>query len=338
MILLVSDLLVPAAHAADLLRALPLPGLCALLRSAHHVNDETCASSIHAPLPDVDWVLRTYLPASAPPATAAGLLMLRDLLPPPPGPVALLTPCHYALARDHVQLGILADDIADDEAAALGVLADEACNAHGLRLHRPSAQRWYLEGLDTSALQTVDPRRALGRNVDLLLPSAHEAPEVARQWRRLHTEIQMLWHHHRVNLEREARGAPAINGLWLQTACPPPPNRPAVTPTPIALRASQPLLAALAHYVQAHTLPAQIGVPAFVWLDELAPSAAMGDWTAWRTALLDLERTWFAPLATRGEPLTLVLTGESHRRTWTRSARSRWAFWRNRTLMQALAT
>ena len=36
-----------------------------------------------------------------------------------------------------------------------------------------------------------------------------------RDWRRLLNEIQMCWHEHPVNIERQQAGEPQINGLWL---------------------------------------------------------------------------------------------------------------------------
>jgi glycosyltransferase involved in cell wall biosynthesis len=38
---------------------------------------------------------------------------------------------------------------------------------------------------------------------------------IAKRWRKLQNEIQMLWHIDPVNEEREQRGMPSINSLWI---------------------------------------------------------------------------------------------------------------------------
>jgi hypothetical protein len=38
---------------------------------------------------------------------------------------------------------------------------------------------------------------------------------IAKRWRKLQNEIQMLWHIDPVNKEREQRGMPSINSLWI---------------------------------------------------------------------------------------------------------------------------
>lgn len=339
MILLVSDLLLPAAHAAEVLRGVPLPGLTALLSRARLREEDAADLSPHALLPDVAWLLDQVVPtADGERITPAGLLRHLDL-PDQPAPVAaMLTPCHYALARDHVQLGAIRVGITDAEASVLGDLAQEACDAHGLVLHRPQANRWYLEGADFSALQTADPRRALGRNVDQLLPTSTDQPDIARLWRRLHTEVQMLWHHHPVNEAREARGAPTINGLWLETALAPTSSLRASFQHSLAVREHQALLNAIAQWSTQPTERATHDARGVLWLDELIESASLGDWPAWRDALQELDRAWFSPLAAQTTPLTLVLTGETHRRIYQSRPRSGWAFWRRLKLVEALTT
>lgn len=58
---------------------------------------------------------------------------------------------------------------------------------------------------------TISPAAVAGRPLEDWWP----AGEALRPWRRLSNEIQMTWHEHAVNVAREARGLPPINGLWL---------------------------------------------------------------------------------------------------------------------------
>ena len=52
---------------------------------------------------------------------------------------------------------------------------------------------------------------AAGRNVDAYLPRG----EPSRRWRKILNEVQMTWFESTVNRARDARGAPALNMLWL---------------------------------------------------------------------------------------------------------------------------
>jgi hypothetical protein len=61
-------------------------------------------------------------------------------------------------------------------------------------------------------MQGASSRQAAGRNIDAWLPKGPSS----RGWRRLANELQMLWHDHPVNLARQARGLPVINGLWFE--------------------------------------------------------------------------------------------------------------------------
>jgi hypothetical protein len=59
--------------------------------------------------------------------------------------------------------------------------------------------------------RTHDPRQLAGRDAGAWLPSGPDGGRL----RRLMTEIQMWLHEHPLNLARNRRGAPPVNGLWI---------------------------------------------------------------------------------------------------------------------------
>jgi hypothetical protein len=127
-------------------------------------------------------------------------------------PVALLSPVHWHLGTEQISLADPAALVLDEPTsrAAFDAVAD-LFTSEGFTLVHGAPGRWYaghcsLEGWPSASLD-----RVIGRNVDRWLPAAREA----RLWRRLQNEAQMRLHEHPINLDREARGLPAINSLWL---------------------------------------------------------------------------------------------------------------------------
>jgi hypothetical protein len=128
-------------------------------------------------------------------------------------------------------------------------------------------------------------------------------PEAVK-WHGIANEAQMLLHADPVNAAREARGAPAVNSIWLWGAGK---LRDATAPSGVRVYADEPLARglALAAKTSLVTLPAtgdalladspRPGVPLVV-LDDLRSPAAYGEAGAWRERLEAIERTWVAPL------------------------------------------
>ena len=120
-------------------------------------------------------------------------------------PVNLLADMDRAILSDARTL-----DIRVDEAEMLV----EQINAHfaedGLSVIMADADNWFIRQQDCR-LQTTPLNRAVGRNINHLLPTG----EGAAQWQRFLNEAQMLLHMSEVNQRREQRGAAAINSLWL---------------------------------------------------------------------------------------------------------------------------
>lgn len=83
----------------------------------------------------------------------------------------------------------------------------------GFQLDAPHPARWYLRLPAGTGLPPLPgPDEALGEDLFASLPRGDDA--VARRWRSLITEAQVLLHQHPRNHERVAQGKAAINALW----------------------------------------------------------------------------------------------------------------------------
>jgi hypothetical protein len=74
---------------------------------------------------------------------------------------------------------------------------------------------WFISAGPFASLATHSIDQAHGRNIDWWMPRDTNESGVAKLWRKLQNEIQMLWHIDPVNEEREQRGYPTINSLWI---------------------------------------------------------------------------------------------------------------------------
>ncbi len=121
-------------------------------------------------------------------------------------------PVHLRLMRDRlIVVPSAAFSLSLEEARALA----EALNRHfagRLAIEVVDPGRWCARLEETLAFHADPPLAAAGRDVDLALRGGGEA---ARRWGTLLNEAQMLLHAHPVNQEREARGEPVVNSLWL---------------------------------------------------------------------------------------------------------------------------
>jgi hypothetical protein len=169
----------------------------------------------------------------------------------------------------------------------------------GLRLQAPCPQRWYLvleqpPGLATTPLLSVG-----GQDIDACLPQGADAAD----WHRLLNEVQMLFHEHAVNVQRDQRGEPAINSLWLWGG--------GVSPDALASDVSRivtdhELGLGLAQLSGIPRLDVPTGIDELLPLvadgltlvvnDTLAAATQYGDVDRWLEGLRELEEAWFAPL------------------------------------------
>jgi hypothetical protein len=234
-------------------------------------------------------VVDGLLPFAAEAARADGLA------PVPGSGWALLTPAHWHVGREQINLtdpATLALD--EDEARALHATLAPLFEDLGWRFHWGSTGRWYASHDSLARLPSASIDRVIGRNVDLWL---NDHPDILLV-RRLQSEAQMLLYTHPVNDERDARGAPTMNSFWLSGTGP--------------------------------TAPAGAALPADVTIDERLRAPALAeDWSAWAEAWHALDagpvRTLAETAAARpAQPHTLSLAGERVVRTWRSAAQPWW--------------
>jgi hypothetical protein len=124
----------------------------------------------------------------------------------------LMTPAHWHLGTDQVSLLDPAQLMLDEAGsralfdAVLPLFTDE-----GYAVRWGAPLRWYAAHESLAALPCAALDRVIGRNVDGWLGS----DPAARRLRRLQSEVQMVWHAHPLNAEREARGLLPVNSFWL---------------------------------------------------------------------------------------------------------------------------
>jgi len=209
-------------------------------------------------------------------------------------------PVHLRLGRDApVMVPSAAFEVSREEAEALC----EALNRHfagDLTLYPLAPGRWCARVERELVAAAESPLEASGSE----LHQRVAAGRGAAPWHSLLTEAQMLLHAHPVNAERERRGAPALNSLWLWGA--------GRTPQRVATRwrsvsADEPIALGLARLAGAarKTLAASAdewlaGAPEdgrhLLMLDSLRAAHALDDAEAYAARLRRMEADWFAPL------------------------------------------
>jgi hypothetical protein len=122
-------------------------------------------------------------------------------------------PIHFAAGLDRLTTVVLQGQgrMTAQESATLGSLLSEHLQSSGFELHHAANDEWLLRSELPLQLRTVTPEFAAANPRAEILPQGSDAGGL----RRLMTELQMLLHEHPVNAQREARGAPAINAVWL---------------------------------------------------------------------------------------------------------------------------
>jgi len=221
---------------------------------------------------------------------------------------------HWARA-DPVHLRLLRDRITVVPAEAFPLSRQEAdilcaaINAHFAgRMEAFAAEpaRWTVRFSEAPALDAgAPPVEMAGR--DLAPRGRTDA---------LANEIQMVLHEHPVNEAREARGEPAVNGLWLWGTGAVPAGLQAPWQS---VSADEPSILGLARAagVRGRSLPASADMLLerapeegrhLVVLDTLRAPLALGDLEVGAKRARDLEEAWFAPLlaALRSERIGML--------------------------------
>ncbi len=234
------------------------------------------------------------------PLAAGALTLLADGGDPADGYWLRADPVHLEVGSDHVTLiPVAAGGVERSEADALAA----TLNGHfggEFTLHALRPGRWCLRAAREVALDAPSPAELAAGGASGVLPHGTGAQRAHA----LMNEIQMLMHDHPVNRQREQRGAPTINSVWLWGAGRLPrgvrgPWQSVLSDEPVALG-----LARLAG-VQSGALPQT----AAQWLerapqdgrhlcvlDTLRVARAMADEESGPRRLEALEQHWFAPL------------------------------------------
>ena len=194
---------------------------------------------------------------------------------------AVITPCHWAMGREHATLTDPAT-LGLNEAKSRTLLAamQPYFATEGITLHYAQPTRWLAEGEVFRSLPTASLDRVLGRNVDKWLPDS-------KAIKLLQNEMQMLLYTHPINDERAAKGQPLVNSFWLSGS------------------------GALKH--------SAIGNPQVKTATKLMQAAFTNDWAAYAQAWTQLDTTDIAQLVTQqksGQTVRLSLCGESNAMTF----------------------
>jgi hypothetical protein len=122
-------------------------------------------------------------------------------------------PIHFAAGLDRLTTVPLqgAARMSDAERQALSPTLVEHLQSTDIQLHEGAEGEWLLHSAEALQVQTVTPQFAASNPHAEILPRGRDAGGL----RRLMTELQMLLHEHPVNAQRQARGLPALNAIWI---------------------------------------------------------------------------------------------------------------------------
>ncbi|MBT8446613.1 MAG: hypothetical protein KJO38_05675, partial [Gammaproteobacteria bacterium] len=186
------------------------------------------------------------------------------------------------------------------EADALTAAFNAFYAEQGWQLAAPVAERWYLHLDKPVDITTTAPWSVAGGDINPALAQGEDA----RIWHAMLNEVQMLFHAHDVNLDRERRGLPVINSLWPWGGG----VMPGQATTDVdRVRTHDPLAVALAGLAGIDVEAPPAGVNAWqappgegstlIVQDDLYWPARYNEVEKWLDALHALEQTLFAPLA-----------------------------------------
>ncbi|WP_086973413.1 regulator [Caballeronia glebae] len=341
-----------AADAATALHGLESAALDRLLARAT-LEERVIGEDFQRTLPHERWIARRFgavTPADqryADDAPLAPFMLLADGGTPGDARWACIEPVHVRIAHDHLVL-IDPDTLGvhTEEARALLHTARPVIEELGVTLQAPTPLRWYVSGEALGALAGASPLRATGRNIEIWLPHEARTGERSRAWMKLQNEVQMAWFEHPLNLERESRGLPAINSIWLhgQGAM-----RPVESPfARVMSNAAATRGLALAAGVKPSMPPESLASLAslsqddaqgatLVELDAFSAPFIEQDWARWNDSLKTLESAWFAPaLQALGDGslgrLSLTLCGDTGSVTLSVTRSDLRKFWRRRPI------
>jgi hypothetical protein len=292
----------PPEMAEDIVRSLKAPALASLIsRTRSHRRKEFDGFS--RALPHEIWLASRFglehdtLKRGSPPVATAAMHAYG--MPSDTGIWFVLHPVHLHVARDHLVLTNQQQlHLSDLESRALFDAVKSLFDEMDKPLRYGDAHTWFVRADAWIDLRTATPDAAYGHNIDIWLPQGPGD----REWRKLQNDIQMHWHAHPVNQEREARGDKPVNSVWLWGGAPAPTPSPKVEYSELVnLSGWANALGRLSSTtMKSGTAADIIGATTnhgLVVLDNLIEPALAGDWSEWITRLHDLESDWFTPLS-----------------------------------------
>lgn len=320
--LLVAGALLPGELAVALTSSLDTPTLTTRLSRARLVEHSVAAQAVGA---HFGW-LANKLFAQPVPAPTAPYAYAQLTGAAAPLFVWHADPVHMEAARDHLIVQSLDTDAPNpQESSAMIAVANELALNTGCQI-TSVAQRWFL--LSEHEWQINTRPLAAVNETTVEMPDGRDA----QVWNRLHNEIQMAWHAHEVNVQREASGLRTINALWLHGG-----GRWKPLP-PIEFAQVQSDAAALqgaARAAGARSAPAsaQLTDKTLVVLDDAWVSKQRQDWAAWLRAIAALDGML---VAHPDDAIDLIFCGDTCRTFEVRPS-DRYKPWRRRTFAQAFA-
>lgn len=247
-------------------------------------------------------------------------------------------PVHLRLEREQLILGDSGTfSISQAEADMLTDVLNRHFAQDGLIFYPLHPARWYLRPAEPPALHTHPVTSVAGKNINEYLPTGADC----LRWHSLFNEVQMLFHEHPVNQERENRGEPVVNSIWLWGGG----TMPAVGAKPFgkiwggghfarslaqagAISWSERPREAMEWREQADAAGAHL-----VILDDLRAAAEFGDAYGWREELKQMEQNWFAQILgalKQGSvsDLRIIATYGQNAVSFDVTARDMWKLWR----------
>jgi hypothetical protein len=336
----------PAEIAVDLSRALKTPALASMItRTNFHRREEFDAFS--RALPHESWLARQFgleenIRKRGSPPVAVAAMRACDLSADS-GLWFLLHPVHLHVARDHLVLTNRHQlSLTDQESHRLFDAIKPLFEEMDKPLQYGDPYHWFVRSDHWDDLHTATPDAASGHNIDIWMPQG----SAARDWRKLQNEIQMHWHTHPVNEERESRGEKPVNSVWLWGGAAATMDRPSIEydellNLPGWMNALGRSSAASVKNGDASSLINAGSARTLAVLDQLIEPALAGDWSEWITRMHGLETGWFAPLfealkSGKIAEVSLILTHSTDLVEFTSSRYSLRKFWAKPSLSKLI--
>jgi len=328
----------PPDLAKDFLRQCNAPSLAMLLTRGKVLQTESFNPFSRA-LPHESWLASKFLAKSpdtqnSPPVAHA--LMRNFGLQAESGTWFVLQPVHFHIARDHI---VLTDPrqlaLQDAEARLLFEAARPLFEETGKALVYGDATTWFVRADDWHDLHTATPDAACGHNIDIWLPKG----DAELAWRKLQNEVQMHWHTHAVNAEREGRGSKPVNSLWLwggATVSNGATTAPALYSDLFNLHGWSTAMSGsqIRNHGACHAIDTVLAQPkhGFVLLDDLLEAGLAADWGTWLQQLHMLDTEWFRLFVSalqggRLQRVNLILTHNTALAEFCASRASLRKFW-----------